>query len=164
MMLKKRGLCKIKLIDPTPLHFNCKCPLHEDGDFHVSERLVRKSIEAWKTQIDHTLYIPSLIETIALYDHLYEIRNLINTKTLYFHLADWFDLWMSERKQFYTNCSYTFVLCLRRTVFGKHPYLRKLLLHTYLKECGAYRFKKWIAFLLGAVRMDEDEIHKRIKL
>lgn len=163
--MMKRGLCEIKLLKPTPIHFKCNCDLHENNDHYVSERLVQNCIEKWKQEIESTLCLPNMKDTICLYDRLYDIRNLIKSDTLHVHLNEWARGWMNARKQFYTECSNAFSLCLTRTVFGRHFYLRKLLLHTYRKESGAYRFRKWIAFLLGAVRMDEREKHiKRFKL
>lgn len=159
---------EIELATPTPYHENhspsepCSCGYHEsDENAHVSLRLIKERLENWKKEVENTLYVPDIATSMRWFDYLYHVHIYTNQLTVFDHLMDWAQELEIKRRAYHKECGYTLLLCLRRTPIGKHPDLRRLLLHTYLKEVGAHRFKKWMNFILGGLRTDLIKMKKQ---
>lgn len=142
----------------------CTCGMHESSDDpYISDRLTLTKLENWKTEMETMICIPDIPTSLERYTKLYQFYGLIDCEYVYYDVYDWAANLVVQRNLFYDGCIQMLGLCLRQTPLVSHPYLRRLMLQTYLKETGARRFAKWLQFLLGAMRPVYFD-PKRIKL
>lgn len=121
--------------------------MHESADQFALNKL-----ESWKTEIEEMFCVPDMSVSVECYDKLFNIYPIVDCKLVNSHLNDWAANLVVQRNLYYDSCIQMLNICLRQTPLRGHPYLRRLVLQTYLKETGAWRFAKWLRFLLGAMR------------